>query len=267
MSNLPPNVHVSQHPCLLAKLSQLRSKNTSPRDVKALIHDIALIVGCEALAKGLTSSTGPTVCQPFVHHRRLGEVLISLPQDQTPLGFDFTTHTIQPETISLVPILRSGLGMVEGKPKPNANPSRNPPLTISPTDTTPAIQTLLPNPVPVHHLGLFREPTTLAPVEYYNNLPNHVGSGASRLAIILDPIIATGGTCAAAIQTLREWGAQRIIVLAVLGATSGVRAAAAEWPEGVEIWLAGADDELTDRGMLKPGLGDVGDRLFLTIGK
>lgn len=71
----------------------------------------------------------------------------------------------------------------------------------------------------------------------------------------------------AAIQTLREWGTQRIVVLAVLGAASGVRAAATEWPEGVEIWLAGVDGELTDRGMLKPGLGDVGDRLFLTIGK
>jgi uracil phosphoribosyltransferase len=229
MSDLPPNVHVSQHPCLLAKLSQLRSQDTPPRDVKGLIHDISLIVACEAFAKGLSSAPGPA--------------------DKTPLGFDFQTHQLLPATVSLIPILRSGLGMVE------------------------AIQTLLPNPVPVHHLGLFREPTTLAPVEYYNNLPNHLASGAagattaSELAIILDPVIATGGTCAAAIQTLREWGAQRIIVLSVLGAASGVKAAAAEWPAGVEIWLAGVDEELTDRGMLKPGLGDVGDRLFLTIGK
>ncbi|KAH6636363.1 uracil phosphoribosyltransferase-domain-containing protein [Chaetomium tenue] len=230
MSDLPPNVHVSQHPCLLAKLSQLRSQDTPPRDVKGLIHDISLIVACEAFAKGLTSTTGPT--------------------DKTPLGFDFQTHQLLPATVSLIPILRSGLGMVE------------------------AIQTLLPNPVPVHHLGLYREPATLHPVEYYNNLPNHLASGggtagasASELAIILDPVIATGGTCAAAIQTLREWGAQRIIVLSVLGAASGVKAAAAEWPAGVEIWLAGVDEELTDRGMLKPGLGDVGDRLFLTIGK
>jgi len=125
----------------------------------------------------------------------------------------------------------------------------------------------------VHHLGLYREPTTLQPVEYYNNLPNHQppthdgNASASRLAIILDPVIATGGTCAAAIQTLREWGTQRIIVLSVLGAVPGVVRAAEEWPEGVELWLAGIDKELTDTGMLKPGLGDVGDRLFLTIGK
>lgn len=120
---------------------------------------------------------------------------------------------------------------------------------------------------------MYREPTTLAPVEYYNNLPNHIsgsgahGSGTSTLAIILDPVIATGGTCKEAIHILHEWGAQRIIVLSVLGAASGVKTAAEAWPEGVEIWLAGMDEELTDRGMLKPGLGDVGDRLFLTIGK
>lgn len=149
-----------------------------------------------------------------------------------------------------MPILRSGLGMVD------------------------AVQTLLPGPVAVHHLGLYREPSTLEPVEYYNNLPEHVGAGSesaaaepSSLAIIVDPVIATGGTCAAAIQTLREWGAQRIIVLSVLGAQPGLARAAGEWAEGVEIYVAGLDEELTAGGMLKPGLGDVGDRLFLTIGK
>lgn len=124
----------------------------------------------------------------------------------------------------------------------------------------------------MHHLGLFREPTTLQPVEYYNNLPNHPTTSPdapqpTSLAVILDPVIATGGTSAAAIQTLREWGAARVLVLSVVGAREGVERAAAEWPAGVELWLAGVDQELTDRGMLKPGLGDVGDRLFLTIGK
>jgi len=125
--------------------------------------------------------------------------------------------------------------------------------------------------VAVHHLGLFREPTTLEPVEYYNNLPNHLAdsqaAGPASLAIILDPVIATGGTCVAAIQTLREWGVERIVVLSVLAALPGCQRAAAEWPEAVEIWVAGVDDELTPTGMLKPGLGDVGDRLFLTLGK
>ncbi|KAB5570696.1 uracil phosphoribosyltransferase-domain-containing protein [Coniochaeta sp. 2T2.1] len=231
MSTLPPNVHVSSHPCLVAKLSQLRSKNTSAKEVKALVHEISLILGIEALAAKITTSPGA--------------------QDETPLGFPYQTTTILPQTISLVPILRSGLAMVE------------------------ALQLLLPVPVPVHHLGLFREPTTLEPVEYYNNLPNHHQGGqhttgsnsTTSLAIILDPVIATGGTCAAAIQTLKEWGARRVVVLSVVAAAEGVRKAAAEWPEGVEFWVAGVDEELTDGGMLKPGLGDVGDRLFLTIGK
>lgn len=131
--------------------------------------------------------------------------------------------------------------------------------------------------MPVHHLGLFREPTTLEPVEYYNNLPYHrpaanspantPNSGASEIAFLLDPVIATGGTCAAAIQTFREWGVSRVIVIAVLGALPGVLRAASEWPEGTEIWLAGVDDVLNEKGMIRPGLGDVGDRLFLAMGK
>lgn len=128
---------------------------------------------------------------------------------------------------------------------------------------------------------MYREETTLDPVEYYNNLPHHIpnptsgaapssgatAGSASSLAIIVDPVIATGGTCAAAISTLREWGAKRILVLSVISAEEGVRKAAEEWSEGTEIWVAGCDKELTKEGMLKPGLGDVGDRLFLTIGK
>lgn len=94
MSSLPSNVNVSQHPCLLAKLSQLRSKSTSPKEVKALIHEISLIVSCEALAKAVTPVSGP--------------------KDESPIGFEYTTTTVDPSTISIVPILRSGLGMVEG---------------------------------------------------------------------------------------------------------------------------------------------------------
>ncbi|KAM0264936.1 hypothetical protein ACHAQJ_000452 [Trichoderma viride] len=226
MAQLPSNVHVSQHPSLLAKLSQLRSKTASPRDVKSLVHEIALILSCEAISTAIKPASGP--------------------KDQTPLDFEYTTVVSEPSNICIVPILRSGLGMVE------------------------AVQTMLPASVPIHHLGMYREPSTLDPVEYYNNLPQHApgsSSDASRFAIIVDPVIATGGTCAAAIQTLREWGAEKVLVLSVLGAEEGVQKAAAEWPEGTEIWIAGLDKELTDGGMLKPGLGDVGDRLFLTIGK
>lgn len=137
---------------------------------------------------------------------------------------------------------------------------------------TSAIQTLLPNPVSVHHLGLYREPTTLQPVEYYNNLPYHQApahqnSAAAEIAILLDPVIATGGTSQAAIQTLREWGVKRVIVISVLGSVGGVKRMAEEWPENVEVWVGGIDAECDAKGMIKPGLGDVGDRLFLTIGK
>jgi uracil phosphoribosyltransferase len=80
-------------------------------------------------------------------------------------------------------------------------------------------------------------------------------------------VIATGGTAAAAIQTLKEWGVQRVIVISVLGCAAGVRKAAEEWPEGTEVWVGGIDEELNDNGMIRPGLGDIGDRLFLTKGK
>ncbi|MCJ1453883.1 hypothetical protein MMC28_004232 [Mycoblastus sanguinarius] len=153
--------------------------------------------------------------------------------------------------VALVPILRSGLGMLE------------------------ALQTILPEPVPVHHLGLFREPTTLQPVEYYNNLPYHRATAVNpdpfpipSIAILLDPVIATGGTSSAAIQTLLEWGVKKVVLISVLGSEEGVRRAAEEnGTEDVEIWVGGLDREMDARGMIRPGLGDVGDRLFLTIGK
>lgn len=130
--SLPSNVHVSTHPCLLAKLSQLRSKNTSPRDVKTLVHEISMILGCEALAQTITASPGPQVS--FACHTPavatsdpacLAILTATLPtiQDQTPLGFEYTTTEVGPETISLVPILRSGLGMVEGDLPPSLPPS------------------------------------------------------------------------------------------------------------------------------------------------
>lgn len=133
-----------------------------------------------------------------------------------------------------------------------------------------AMQSLLPSPVSVHHLGMYREKSTLQPVEYYNNLPYHREgdvSNISDLAIIVDPIIATGSTVCAAIDTLREWGVGRIISISVLASEGGLRRAAESWPEGVELWVGGVDAETDERGMIKPGLGDMGDRLFLTVGK
>ena len=133
-----------------------------------------------------------------------------------------------------------------------------------------AVQALLPNLVPVHHLGMYREKSTLQPVEYYNNLPYHKAGDESNvpdLAIIVDPIIATGSTVCAAIDTLRDWGVPRIIAMSVLASEGGLQRAAEAWSEGVELWVGGVDAETDERGMIKPGLGDIGDRLFLTLGK
>ena len=133
-----------------------------------------------------------------------------------------------------------------------------------------AIQSLLPSAVSVHHLGMYREKSTLQPVEYYNNLPYHKAGDASsvpELAIIVDPVIATGSTICAAIDTLRDWGVPRIIGISILASKGGLRRAADEWPEGVELWAGGMDAETDERGMIKPGLGDIGDRLYLTVGK
>ena len=112
---------------------------------------------------------------------------------------------VSPARICLVPILRSGLSMVE------------------------ALEALLPFPVPVHHLGMYREKSTLQPVEYYNNLPYRKegeDSGVAELAIIVDPIIATGSTVCAAIETLRDWGVKRIIAVCVLASAGGLKRAA-----------------------------------------
>lgn len=140
---------------------------------------------------------------------------------------------------------------------------------------TTALQALLPTSVPIHHLGMYRERSTLQPVEYYNNLPYHKASTSqaaeespvSDLAIVTDPIIATGSTLCAAIDTLRDWGVKRILAVGILASEEGLARAAEAWPEGVEIWVGGVDAEMDERGMLKPGLGDVGDRLYLTAGK
>lgn len=143
-----------------------------------------------------------------------------------------------------------------------------------------AFQTLLPDPVPIFHLGMYREKSTLQPVEYYNNLPYHSSSSTStstsslpstpsHLAILLDPIIATGATASAAIDTLRDWGVHRIIVCSVLASEEGLAKVSQVWKEQgrVEVWVGGCDGGLDSRGMITPGLGDVGDRLFGTIGK
>lgn len=149
--------------------------------------------------------------------------------------------------------------------------------------TAEAINTLLPTPVPIYHLGLFRERSTLQPVEYYNNLPynrpatgtstspdtNTPNSAAADIAILLDPVIATGATAEAAIHLLREWGVKRVIMIGVLASEEGLQRVKESWPEegAVEVWVGAVDGKCDERGMIVPGLGDIGDRLFVAVGK
>ncbi|KZP24562.1 PRTase-like protein [Athelia psychrophila] len=155
---------------------------------------------------------------------------------QTPVG-PFTGTLIKPR-IGLTPILRAGLGMTE------------------------ALLTLFPA-APVYHLGLFREKVTLQPVEYYSKLPP---SPPVDEIFLLDPLIATGGTACAALNMITDWGIPipKIKLLCVLGSEEGLRHVLSEYPE-LEIWVAGVDATLTAQGLISPGLGDTGDRLFNTV--
>ncbi len=141
------------------------------------------------------------------------------------------------DRIGLVPILRAGLGMVDAM------------LELMPT-------------AQVWHLGLFRDERTLRPVEYYNKLPD---SANVDLCLILDPMLATGGSATAAIEVLKRWGAVRIKLVNLIAAPEGVEAVTAAHPE-VEIYCAALDRQLNERGYIMPGLGDAGDRQFGTGG-
>jgi uracil phosphoribosyltransferase len=139
------------------------------------------------------------------------------------------------DRIGLVPILRAGLGMVDAM------------LELMPT-------------AQVWHLGLFRDERTLRPVEYYNKLPD---SATVDLCLILDPMLATGGSATAAIEVLKRWGAERIKLVNLIAAPEGVAAVTSAHPD-VEIYCAALDRQLNDRGYILPGLGDAGDRQFGT---
>lgn len=136
-----------------------------------------------------------------------------------------------------------------------------------------ALQLVLPHVVPVHHLGFFREPTTLSPVEYYNNLPFQTSQQAletsviADVAIILDPVIANGGTAAAAIQSLKELNVEKVIVIAILGTVEGLTKLSEWWDNSVEIFVGAVDKQYNEKGMIVPGTGDLGDRIWLTIGR
>lgn len=204
-------LHVSQHPLVKHKLTLLRDVDTDHRTFRELVRELSLLLAYEATQD--ISLTGYTVT--------------------TPMGEAHGKHVA--ETIGVVPIMRAGMGMVDG------------------------IMELLPS-VQVWHIGLYRDEETLQPVQYYNKLPDHA---TVQVCLVLDPMLATGGSAIATIDILKQWGTKRIKYVGLLGAPEGVKALSEAHPE-VPIHLAHLDERLNEIGYIVPGLGDAGDRMYGT---
>lgn len=205
------NLMISKHPLLAHKLSKLRDIKTEPKKFRELVREMAGLLAYEATA----------------------DLKIDTVEVQTPLKL--TTGHVLLEKIGLVPILRAGLGMVEG------------------------IWELMPS-AEVWHIGIYRDEKTLKPVEYYNKLPTEP---TVSVCLVLDPMLATGGSAVATVDVLKRWGVNRIKFVGLIGAPEGVRLLQEHHPD-VPIHLAALDDHLNEIGYIVPGLGDAGDRQFGT---
>ena len=205
-------VHILDHPLLQHKLSILRDEKTGVKDFRQVVSEIATLMCYEATR--------------------------DLPMEEVEIKTPITTakfKTIAGKKLAIVPVLRAGLGMVDG------------------------ILTLIPS-AKVGHIGLYRDPDTLEPVEYYCKMPNDI---AEREVIILDPMLATGGSASAAISFVKEYGVKNIKLMNILAAPEGIARVRKDHPD-VEIYVAAVDDQLNDHGYIVPGLGDAGDRIFGT---
>jgi uracil phosphoribosyltransferase len=207
---MPPQLFVSQHPLVKHKLSKLRDASTEHRAFRDLVRELAMLLTYEA--------TQDIEITPYTV--------------QTPLA---ETEGFKAAEIGLVPVLRAGLGMVEG------------------------VMELLPN-VQVWHIGLYRDERTLRPVEYYNRLPN---TPTIQMCIVLDPMLATGGSATATVDILKRWGVNRIKYMGLIAAPEGVKRLSSAHPD-VSIHVGALDSHLNEVGFIVPGLGDAGDRQFGT---
>jgi len=205
------NVHVSAHPLVKHKLTLLRDTRTEHKKFRELIRELAMLLGYEATA----------------------DLALDTFEVTTPLG-GAPGHHLR-EDVGLVPILRAGLGMVEG------------------------IHEMIPG-AQVWHLGIYRDERTLRPVSYYNKLPVEP---TVQVCLILDPMLATGGSAVAAIDVLKDWGVHRIKFVGLIAAPDGIDVVTRAHPD-VPIYLAAIDDHLNEHGFIVPGLGDAGDRQFGT---
>ena len=205
------NLFVSNHPLIRHKLSRLRNIKTEPKKFRELVRELGGLLAYEATADLLTSPT----------------------EVQTPMGLAQGWEL--KEKIGLVPILRAGLGLVEG------------------------VWELMPT-AEVWHIGLYRDEKTLKPVQYYNKLP--VEPRVS-VCLILDPMLATGGSAVATVDILKNWGVSKIKFVGIIGAPEGIENLQKHHPD-IPIHLAAVDEKLNEIGYIVPGLGDAGDRQFGT---
>ena len=205
-------VHEMDHPLILHKLSLMRDKQTGVKEFREATKEIAMLM-----------------CYEATRDLPLEEVEI-----ETPVAVA-KCHRIAGKKLAVVPILRAGLGMVDG------------------------MVSMMPN-VKVGHIGLFRDPQTLEPVKYYFKMPPDI---EERDVIVVDPMLATGGSASAAIKFLKEDGVQHIKLMSIIGAPEGVKRMQEDHPD-VDIFVAALDDHLNDHGYIVPGLGDAGDRIFGT---
>lgn len=204
-------LNILRHPLLTHKLTGLRRKETDTKEFRATLQEIAGLMAYE-----------------ITRDLPLKEVVVD-----TPLG-KCNTHELAVEVV-LIPILRAGLGMVDG------------------------ISALIPS-ARIGHLGMYRDHETLKPNTYYSKFPDNL---PDAVVMVLDPMLATGGSATSAITVLKEHGAKTIKLVCIVGAPEGIDKIRKDHPD-VQIYLAGLDEKLNENGYIVPGLGDAGDRLFGT---
>jgi len=205
-------LHVMNHPLILHKLSIIRDKNTSVKEFREIISEIASLMCYEATR----------------------DLPVEDVEIETPVA-KAVVKRIAGKKLAIVPILRAGLGMVDG------------------------VVELIPN-AKIGHIGLYRDPETLMPVEYYCKLPNDI---EERDVFVLDPMLATGGSAEAAITFIKQRGCRSIRLMNIIAAPEGVKKIQEVHPD-VDIYTAALDECLNDHGYIVPGLGDAGDRIFGT---
>ena len=205
-------LHIMDHPLVHHKLAVLRNKETTVKEVRELVNEIA----------GL-------MCYEATRDLPLMDVEV-----ETPVAVA-KCKMLAGKKLAIVPILRAGLGMVD------------------------AMVDLIPS-AKIGHIGLYRDPVTHEPVEYYCKLPEDIGN---RVTFVVDPMLATGGSAVAAIDFLKKYGCKKIIMMNVIGCPEGIKRVQEAHPD-VDMYLAACDERLNDHAYIVPGLGDAGDRIFGT---